>query len=111
MKQAGAYFLAIALGAIAGYVDLHEEDVQTPLMLLVSFAFFLGFAHPRSAWRWGLIIGISIPAAHLIARAVRYRPPYPVSLPATIMAVGFAMAAAYLGVFMKRLIFSSPNQN
>ena len=98
--------LAILLGAIAGYVDLHEEDVQTPALLVTSFAFFLGFARPRAAWAWGLIIGLSIPAAHLIARMVGYRPPYPVSLPTTFLAVAFALAAAYVGVAMKKFIFN-----
>src|SRR5215211_1794150 len=104
MKHAVPFILAILLGAIAGYIDLHEEEVQVPALLVISFAFFLGFARPRTAWAWGLLIGLSIPAAHLIARMIGYRPPYPVRLPATFMAVGFALAGAYAGVAMKKLI-------
>jgi NO-binding membrane sensor protein with MHYT domain len=104
MKHAVPFILAILLGAIAGYVDLQEEEVQMPALLIISFAFFLGFARPRTAWAWGLVIGLSIPAAHLIARMIGYKPPYPVSLPTTFLPVAFALAGAYAGVAMKKLI-------
>jgi hypothetical protein len=55
------YTFALFCGALCGFIDLHSDEVQFPALLLLAFSFFLGFNHPRSAWRWGILIGIWIP--------------------------------------------------
>src|SRR5262249_50093578 len=65
---------------------------------ILPAGFFAGLLHPRAAWRWALVLGLSITIFHLVARMVGYRPPYPVGPNAfgTLMALvkGLAVPAA-----------------
>lgn len=96
--------LAIGFGALASYVDLHNTDVQMPAMLLIVFSALLGFLHPRHAWQWALLIGLSIPVGYAIATANGYHVPYPApSSRASIvfLPLAFAIAGAYGGAWLR----------
>jgi hypothetical protein len=51
--------------------DLRTDDPQLPVLLLLTFGLFLGFAQPQAAWRWALVLGLWIPFLGWIARAAR----------------------------------------
>ncbi|HEX3928484.1 MAG TPA: hypothetical protein VHW65_10835 [Gemmatimonadales bacterium] len=52
--------LAVAIGAFAITVDLHNDEVQAAVLVLVTGGVILGFVRPARAWRWALILGLSI---------------------------------------------------
>ncbi len=55
------YLFGGFLGLLIGWIDIRAIEVQPTVLLLVVFGLFLGFAQPRHAWRWALILGIWIP--------------------------------------------------
>lgn len=57
---------AVAAGLFAAWVDFHNDEPQAPMLVIVIGSFILGALRPQKAWRWGAIIGLCMPAAHLI---------------------------------------------
>lgn len=95
---------AIALGAIAGYMDLFNEEVQLPALLLLGSAFMLGHLSPRLAWLWAAMLGLSIITAHGIGYVFNIQPPYQTSLvPMIVLPLVLAAAGAFAGVFLRGL--------
>ena len=100
------YMFALFLGIVTGWIDVASTEVQLPAILLIVFGLFLGFARPRDAWQWGLILGIWVPllqSAAVIGGIEPYRPGQTIG---SLLSLGFAFAGAYLGVLLSRL--SSP---
>jgi hypothetical protein len=96
--------LTVFLGTLTGYVDLRVSDVQLPAFLLMSFACLLGAMHPNGAWRRALMLGLSVPLAHVIARVTGTTLPYTMESGAsTFLALIPAFLGSYLGVGMRRL--------
>lgn len=102
------YVFAFIISAAIGYLDTHTKtDDNLPMVLiLLTVTFLFGVIHPKSAWQWALIIGLGVPASHLIGRLVGYRPPYPVepNVLITFIALIPAFIGAYLGVLMRSLV-------
>ena len=99
-----ALFLAVAAGAAAGYVDLHNDEVQATVLVIVVSAFLLGAAKPRRSGVIGAIIGLGIPAAHLYARATQMVLPYETSWVWTFLALIPALVAAASGAAARWLL-------
>jgi hypothetical protein len=53
---------AVLTAAVLGYLYLHNDEVQLPLLLLLLSTFLLGFVRPRHAWVWVIIIGLGVPS-------------------------------------------------
>src|SRR5260221_11080808 len=96
--------LALAFGALLGYIDINSSEVQLPLVCLLLFSFTLGVCQPRGAWRWGVVMGLSLPIAYFVAFAGNYRvvdvPRYPITLAVLVIP---ALIAAYGGAFATRV--------
>jgi len=69
--------LAVAAGIFAAFTDLRNNGTETPLLLVLTFSFALGFIHPRVFWLSGLLIGLMMPAIHFIALVRGWRVEYP----------------------------------
>ncbi len=96
--------LALAFGALLSYIDLNSQEVQLPMFCLLLFSFTLGTLQPKAAWRWGVLMGLSLPASYFVGFAVNYRvvdpPRYPITL---VILVIPALIAAYGGAFANRI--------
>lgn len=90
--------LAVGFGVLVGYVDVHEKDVQLPVLLILAGAFVLGFLRRRGVWRRALVVGAGVPLAHLASQTFGHVPPYATSLPGTFLALIPAFIGAYVGV-------------
>lgn len=96
--------LTVAFGTLTGFVDLHVTEVQLTAFLLTSFSCLLGAVHPVGAWRRALMLGLSVPLAHVVASVTGATLPYTADDPAaTILFVVPALLGSYLGVGMRRL--------
>ncbi len=97
--------LAVVFAVITGYVNVHASEVQAPLACLLMFSGILGLLAPEAAWRWGLIIGLSIPASTFFALAINFKmddvPRFPITLAVLVIP---ATVAAYLGVLAHRVL-------
>jgi hypothetical protein len=96
--------LALALGILTGYVNITATEVQAPMLCLLCFSFLIGFMQPRGAWRWAVLIGLSIPVSTFIGLAVNFQfvdtpPRYPITL---VVLVIPALIAAYIGAFSNK---------
>lgn len=96
--------LTVAFGTLIGYSDLRAEEME-PAAMLLSFAVLLGAAYPESAWRRGLLLGLSVPVAHVISILTGTVLPYPVpGFVDGFLALIPAMVGTYLGVGLRRIV-------
>ena len=97
--------VALAFGALAGWVDVTNSDVQPAVACLFLSSLVLAVITPKLAGLWALIIGLSIPAAHAIVRIFHLSLPYPVDAYAsTFLALIPAALGALLGFAARWLI-------
>jgi hypothetical protein len=92
-----AYALALVLGLGAGYVNLQVNDPTLAALLAAMIAMGLGLWKHRRPWRWGLLVGLCIPAAQILSY-MRGVPPLRGEVTrACFIGLVSAMVAAYLG--------------
>jgi predicted cobalt transporter CbtA len=97
--------LVVLAAAFTGWVDLHSDEVQPTVALLMLFTALLAFARPRRPWRWALLMGVAVPLAYVVAPLLGVAPraqPEP-NLSATLIALIPAMIGAYAGVALRYL--------
>lgn len=110
MQRKSLIVLALTLlfAAVTGYVNVTASEVQAPMLCLLTFAFVSGFIQPKAAWRWAVVIGLSIPVSTFVALAINYKlidaPHYPITLAVLVIP---ALIAAYVGVLFNRVIRAS----
>jgi hypothetical protein len=102
-----SYLIALLFGVFAGYVDLHNDEVQACVLVLLVGTVLLGAWQPKHPWRWALIIGGCVPAAHIIGTLTGHHPPYKTDLAGPFLALIPALIGAYGGAVI-RLAFSHP---
>ena len=95
--------LTLFIGVLVALMDLRATEVQMTALLLVAFGFFAGFAQPRRAWRWALLLGAWVPLFGAIAYAARLTNARGVDIVASFAAIVFALVGVYAGVIVKRL--------
>jgi NO-binding membrane sensor protein with MHYT domain len=109
------HLAAVLTGIGVGLVDftLAGDNPVPALLLLAIPTFTFGLARPQGAWRWGLLVGLGIPAVHLAAAGLGFRPPYPVrpSPWITLVALIPALLSAYLGVLVRRFGLRRPHRS
>src|SRR5689334_6252199 len=97
--------LALVLGLFAGWVDLHNDEVQAAVLVIVVSAGLLGMWAPRLALITGVIVGLGVPIAHLCARVVGYQLPYPMGHYAeSFIALIPGVLAAGIGAGVRRVL-------
>jgi hypothetical protein len=97
--------LVLAAALFTGWADVHSVEVQPTVALLLLFSAFLGFARPRHPWRWGLLMGASVPLAYAVLWLAGIAPraqPEP-NVAATLLALIPAMLGAYDGAALRGL--------
>ena len=102
--------LALYRGLLVGLTDLRTDDPQLPVLLLITFGFFLGFAQPKAAWRWALILGLWIPVLGLIARTADVTNAQFSDVLLSLIALVPTLVGVYAGVFVGRLSSRSGDQ-
>ncbi len=103
------WLAGIALGALAGFIDVHVMAVQVPAAFVLLAAGALGFLHPRHAWQWALFIGMGIPCAHWLLDALGMAQPYPISpwYSMVVLPLLFGLVAAYAGAGLRNILRAS----
>ena len=97
--------IAFVLGLCAGWVDVHNDEVQATVLVLLVSAGTLGFLAPRFAFLSGLVVGLGVPLAHLYARLTAFQLPYPVHHYAeSFIALVPAMLAAVVAASVRKVL-------
>ncbi len=92
--------LTAFLGILIGLSDL-KSNVQLTFLLLLVFGFFAGYAKPKDAWVWALLLGIWVPLAEFTAAAIGLKLSYRPDILASCVALVPAFIGAYGGVFVQ----------
>ncbi len=96
------YLFGLFLGLLIGWIDFRAVEVQPSVLLLLVFGLFLGFAQPRHAWRWALILGIWIPLGGFAAVWLGLKAFSVQETIGSMMAFIPALVGAYGGVLVNR---------
>jgi cyanate permease len=98
--------VALIGGFVAGAVDFNNNEPQAAVIVIIAFAGALGFAQPRKAWRWAIIVGLGVPIVYLIATAFGYQPKSPPEPGwyASLIALIPAFFSTYCGVLLRMAI-------
>ena len=84
-----ALIAAVLVSALLGYVNLHNDEVELPLAILLVTSFLLGLVRPRFAWLWAAIVALSIPVSSLLSLKIGVyyprRPGHPYSCEPTTL--------------------------
>lgn len=94
-------FVALALGAIAGIVDLFARSPQIAPIVIVIFSFLLSLTYPRKAWAWALLVGMGVPLVNTLAMELGYG--Y-VRRPENIYLTYLALVPAFIGAYSAALL-------
>lgn len=92
--------LTAFLGILIGLSDL-KSDVQLTFLLLLVFGFFAGYAKPKDAWVWALLLGVWVPLAEFTALAIGLKLSYRPDILASCIALVPAFIGAYGGAFVQ----------
>ena len=57
---------SLFLGCLTAFVNLNSSEPQFPVLLLLSFGFFIGFVVHDHVWKYALVLGIFVPVSQFI---------------------------------------------
>lgn len=109
-RKSIAVLVFVLVGAVfIGYIDLNADEVIVPMSFILLFSGIAGVVQPRGAWRWGLIIGLSVMLSSFFALATNFQTREPVTrFPITLAVLVIpSLVAAYAGVLIHRVIASA----
>ncbi len=103
---------AILFAVLAVAVDLHNAEPQAAALVLIVGGFIVGAAAPKAAWRWALILGLSIFIGDPIGVRLGINPPWPETgiNYGSLVALIPAFIGTYVGVGV-RALFGSAAKN
>ena len=86
-------------------MDTHNDEVQAAILVILLSTATLAMIEPRAVWRWGLILGLSIPITYLIVPAFDMTTPFDMEgYMGTLLALIPAFIGAYGGVFLRKIL-------
>lgn len=97
--------LTIVFGVSISYVDLHNDEVQPAVLLLLIFSFILGYKHPEKAWLYSLLLGLSVIIGYSVAQIIGFTPkaPPPGNILESLLAIIPAFIGGYAGVLVRNI--------
>ncbi len=105
MPRALPWFIVLAGGALAAYIDLHTGDDPQLTALALLFAGGALGVFTRGAWRWAILVGLFVPAAEIFGVLTVGAPSHTMSNVATsVIALPFPLAGAVLGALSVRAL-------
>ncbi|MEO8399695.1 MAG: hypothetical protein ABI550_07770 [Ignavibacteriaceae bacterium] len=95
------------------YTDLHSEEVQPAVLLLLIFSFILGYKNPQKAWLYSSLLGLSIIAGYGIAKLTGFTPKGqpPDNIFYSLLALIPAFTGGYSGVLLRSIFKKVISQN
>jgi len=84
-------------------VHIRIQDSSLSVLMVTGFTMFLAYKRPERVWRWALLVGLSMPAAGLVALLTRQRPSRGM-LVGTFAGLAFSIVAAVGGRVLHRAV-------
>lgn len=98
-----AFVVAFLGSALAGIVAVRTVEVQPAVLVIAIVCTALGFATPKYAWLWAIMVGLGVFGGYLVAGLVGVHvkaPPEP-NIYASLIALAPAFLFAYLGAGLR----------
>lgn len=97
--------LTLVFGIFTSYVDLHNDEVQPAVFLLLLFSFILGYKNPENAWLYSLLLGLSLIIGFLFSEIIGFKGvgPPPTNILWELLPLKPAFTGGYLGVFVRSI--------
>ncbi len=102
-SNAIAWITTIALAAVTAWLDLLIHDISISLVIVLAAAMLVGTIWRERAWRWAIVIGLSIPVPHLIRDTLVHHDPLAPSL-ALVASFIPSFVGAYMGAFLNKMV-------
>lgn len=98
--------LAVALGLVIGWLDIHTTEVIVTITGLLSAGVLCGALRPRAPWRWAVPIALGLPLVEGIALAAHVGTAEPIRLDPRVWSVAAALGftGCYVGALIGRLL-------
>jgi hypothetical protein len=102
-KQSDALYwlLALLFGAACGYMHVRVQDSNLSVLMVTGFTMFLAYHRPERVWRWAVVMGLSMPAAGVVAMLTREHPSHGM-IAGTFAGLAFSIVAAVGGRVLRR---------
>ncbi len=104
---------ALVAGVVIGIYNFTTGNALMTAVLLAAASFLLAVVRPGYAWMSAIVVGLGLPLVYLGATlsgvAIEF-PPSP-NLAATLLALLPAVAAALLGLALRRLVLGPPTSH
>ena len=97
------WFLGTLFGIVCGYTHVSLNDSGLAVLFVTGAAMFLAYRRPTRIWRWMLLIGLSLPAATLLAQLSRERPSKGL-VAGSFAGLAFAIVASFGGQVLHRVV-------
>jgi hypothetical protein len=97
--------LVLVFSLLTGYLNMTATEVIVPMSCILLFSFLAGLIQPKAAWRWAVLIGLSIPLSTFVGLAINFNfPDAPPRFPITLLVLVIpALVAAYGGSLINRV--------
>lgn len=105
-RDLAAALMALALGALVGWLDLQVTEVSITIGALLSAGFVAAVFHPVAPWRWAGCIAVGLPVMAALAGPLDIRTAEQVhpDVLTTLVAAGCSLAGAYGGALLRNII-------
>ena len=57
---------SLFLGWLTAFINLNSSEPQFPVLLLLSFGFFIGFVVHHNVWKYALVLGMFVPISQFV---------------------------------------------
>jgi hypothetical protein len=64
---------SLFLGWLTAFVNLSSPEPQFPVLLLLSFGFFIGFVVHENVWKYALVLGVFVPVSQFLWLAATHQ--------------------------------------
>jgi hypothetical protein len=98
--QAFHYLLALFLGVLVGYINLHTDEEIFPVLLLIAFGLFLGFTQAKKSWLYVVLLAMWVPLGEFVSLLARHK--HTIDFISSMVAFLPASVGVYAGVFLRR---------
>jgi len=92
---------SLFLGWLTAFVNLNSSEPQFPVLLLLSFGFFVGFVVREKVWKFALVLGMFVPVSQFVWLGATHQ--FSLFLPdgvGSIIAFIPSFGGAYLGKYV-----------
>ncbi len=68
------YSISLIAAAAAGYIEMRQDQLLVTVAFILVVGVVIGVMWPKNSWAYGIILGLGVPVAYLLAAAGAWHP-------------------------------------